>query len=287
MLGQQRADPGHEGGHGGVAGERHLTGDALVEHDGQAVDVGLAVQGPPLHLLGRRVAGRPQDGPVGLGPGCLGQGAGQAEVGDPEPAVGVEEEVGRLDVAVDQAAPVGVVQPGGGLEPDVDRLLGGEEPTGVVDLAQAAAGQVLQHQVGGAVLLAPVVDLEDVGMVEGGHRPRLGPEALEEGGVAGQCRVEHLDRHPAVERDVVGQVDVRGRARTQGGHESVPVAEDPPDGVGDARHRSASSVPTVPPPAVEGDPTWGFREPGAAPRSGGASRTPRRRPSAPPAARPW
>ncbi len=118
VLGQQGADAGHEGGHGGVADEGGLAGDALVEHEGQAVDVGLAVEHPALHLLGSGVAGRAQHGPVRLGPGRLGQGPGQAEVGDPQPALGVEEQVGRLDVAVDEPAAVGVVEPGAGLDAD-------------------------------------------------------------------------------------------------------------------------------------------------------------------------
>ena len=96
---------------------------AFVEDQGQGVDVGLAVEHPPFDLFGGRVAGGAQDGPVRLGPRRLGQGAGQAEVGDAQPPVGVEEEVGRLDVPVDQAPSVGVVEPGGGLDAHLDRLL--------------------------------------------------------------------------------------------------------------------------------------------------------------------
>ena len=130
----------------------------------------------------------PEDGPVRLGPRRLGQGPGQAEVGDAEPPVGIEQQVGRLDVPVDQAAAVGVVETGGGLDADLHGLLRREQDPGVVDLAQAAPGQELEDQVRDAVLLAPVVDLEDVGVVEGGHGLGLGPEALEEGAVAGQGR---------------------------------------------------------------------------------------------------
>ncbi len=254
VLGQQGPDPGHEGGDGGVADERRLPGDPLVQHEGQGVDVGLAVQHEPFDLLGGRVTGRAQDGAVRFGPRRLGQRPGQPEVGDPESAVGVEEQVGRLDVPVDEPAAVGVVEPGGGLEADQDRLLRSEQGPGVVDLAEAAAGQELQHQVRLVVLLAPVVDLEDVGVVEGGHRSGLGPEPLEEVGVAGQRRVEDLDGHPSVEGDVVGQVDVRGRTGPQGGDQSVAVAEDTPDGVGDTRHDLRTRLPSRGPQAVEGRP---------------------------------
>ena len=93
-------------------------------------------------------------------------------------------------------------------------------------------------------------------MVESGHRPGLGPEALEEGGVAGQGRMEDLDGHPAVQGDVVGQVDVRGRTCPQGSDESVAVAEDTPDGVGDTRHESHCRLATGEAETVEGGQAW-------------------------------
>jgi hypothetical protein len=178
--------------------------------------------------------------PVRLGPGRLGQRPGQTEVGDAEATVGVEQQIGRLDVPMDETTSVGVVETGGRFDPDLDGLFRREQDTGVERLAQAAAGQVLQHQVRLVLLLAPVVDLEDVGVVEGGHRPGLGPEPLEEGSVAGQGRMEDLDGDPAMKRDVVGQVDVRGRTGPQCGDESVAAAEDTPDGVGDTRHGSGT-----------------------------------------------
>jgi hypothetical protein len=134
-----------------------------------------------------------------MAPSGSGQCPGQAEVGDPEAAVGVEQQVGRLDVTVDQAALVGVVQSCRRLEPHPHRLLRGQEGIGVVDLAEAAPGQVLEHQIRLVVLLAPVEHLQDVRVVEGGDGPRLGPEPPEEVGVTGQGRVEDLDGHPAVQ----------------------------------------------------------------------------------------
>ena len=131
---------------------------------------------------------------------------------------------------------MGVVEAGAGLDADPDGLLGGEQGAGVEDLAEGAPGQVLEDQVRFAVLLAPVVDRQDVRMVECGDGPGLGPEPLQEGLVAGQGRVEDLDGHLAVQRDVVGQVDVRGRTGPHGRDESVAVAEDATDGVGETRH---------------------------------------------------
>ena len=48
--------------------------------------------------------------------------AGQAHVHELGPAVGGDDDVGRLDVAVDDAAAGGVGQPGGDLQHVVDRL---------------------------------------------------------------------------------------------------------------------------------------------------------------------
>ena len=88
-------------------------GGRLHQHQGQGVDVGLGVERLAPHLLGGGVAGGADHGAGRFGPGRLGQGPGQTEVGDADPALVVEEQVGRLDVPVDQAAPVGVVEGAG------------------------------------------------------------------------------------------------------------------------------------------------------------------------------
>ena len=76
------ADAGHEGGDGGVGREGHGAGDALDQEQAERVHVGLAVDRLALRLLGRGVAGGAEHGALRLGPRRLGQGAGQAEVGD-------------------------------------------------------------------------------------------------------------------------------------------------------------------------------------------------------------
>src|SRR5439155_24786435 len=88
---------------GGPAGEQ------FVEDDAQAVNVGAGVHAVPFAagLLGTHVGGRAGEG----GPGAeLLLAQGLAEIADVGPARGVEQDVGRLDVAVDDAVLVGVVQ---------------------------------------------------------------------------------------------------------------------------------------------------------------------------------
>ena len=108
--------PGHEGAQGGVAGERHVAGDGLHRHQGQRVDVGAPVERGALQLFGGGVPGRTEHGPEGLGPARLGQRPGNTEIGHADLALLVEEQVRRLDVAVDQASGMGIGQGRGDVE---------------------------------------------------------------------------------------------------------------------------------------------------------------------------
>ena len=170
----------HQRGDGGVGGERHRAGDGFDQHQPERVHVGLAVDRLPLGLLGGRVPGRAEHRALRLGPGRLGEGASQAEVGDAQAAVLAEEEVGRLHVAVHEAAAVGVVEAPRDLQPDEEHLRQAEPHPLVEDSPQAAAAEVLGDDVRGAVVVAPVVDGDDVGVVQGRGRLRLGTEAPKE-----------------------------------------------------------------------------------------------------------
>ena len=86
------------------------------------------------------------------------------------------EDVGRLQVAVEDTAPVGMVDGTGerfdqpGRRP---RLLWRTRELPV----ETAAVHVFEHQVIHAVLVADFMDLHDVGMLQAGHRFGLGAEA--------------------------------------------------------------------------------------------------------------
>jgi hypothetical protein len=121
---------------------------------------------------------------------------------------------------------VGVRQRLAGLQTDHERLGRAEPPAPVEHGPEAAAAEVLRHQVGPVGLFAPVEHGHDVGVVEGRRGPGLGPEPAQEGLVVGQRRVQDLDRHPPAQAHVVGQEHMRRRAGSNRSEEAVPASQD-------------------------------------------------------------
>ena len=98
-----------DGLHRRLALEWRTAGEHLVKDRTQGVDVGRRTDVPalPARLLGGHVAGRAHD-LAGLGVAVVRvDPLGQAEVGDLGRAVRGEQDVGRLQVAVDDAGLVG------------------------------------------------------------------------------------------------------------------------------------------------------------------------------------
>jgi hypothetical protein len=85
-----------------VAGEWGLAGQERIEDRAQAVDVGGGGDrpAPAGGLLGGHVRGCAQDGSAGGHLGVCLDPLGQSEVGDVATAFGVDQDVGRLEVAV-------------------------------------------------------------------------------------------------------------------------------------------------------------------------------------------
>ena len=133
-------------------------------------------------LLGGEVVGRAEDVLVVL----LGQDVvvvveepGQAHVEDLHDAGAVDEDVARLDVAVDEADLVGVLQADRGA---VDVVAGADrvERPGLLDeVLQVGAVHVLHDEEVQVVVLVDVVGADDVRVVEGGDGAGLAVEALE------------------------------------------------------------------------------------------------------------
>ena len=96
----------------------------------------------------------------------------------------------------------------GGLGSDRGRLLRAEQAAGVQQRPQAPAAEVLEHEVRDAVLVAPVVDVQDVAVVQRCRQPGLGLELPQERGVAGQRRVKKLDGDASIKPRAVGGEDL-------------------------------------------------------------------------------
>ena len=235
-LRKRLADPTHQRRDRGVSGERHPAGDRLVEDEAQRVDVGLAVDVETLCLLGRRIAYGPDHRADRLGPAGLGERSRHAEVGDPQTSLVVEEEVRRLHVSVDEASGVRIGQAGCGLTTDEHRLLDRQGHPSVQDVLERPAGEELGDEIRHAVLLAPVVDLQDVRVVERRDRARFGSEPLQECLVLRKGWLEELDRDRPLERGVHRPVDDRRRAGPKDGFDPVATPEDRPDLVRRYRH---------------------------------------------------
>ena len=180
----------------------------LVEHAPEAEDVGAEVDAVPLAPglfrghVGWRAAPRAEAAAAQVGR--------QPEVDQPGGAVVVEDHVGRLDVAVDQAAGVHGGHPLGELREDADDLREIQGPV-APDLGQVAARHVLDDQVRLAVDPLDAVATRDVRADD----LRQGPALLGLARRAVGPAVVALEHDVAFEIGVEGQV--RGRLATDFG----------------------------------------------------------------------
>ena len=196
-----------------VAGERgpareHVEGDAA-----ERVDVRRAIDVDPADLLRRDVVGGPQDHPAaghpgGPAAGGLGQGA-DPEVGQVGALLlhrSAEQHVLGLDVAVDQPVGMGGVEAGREVVEDPQRPFErrravGEQPP------EVDAVDVLHGHVEASVLLAGVMDRDQVRMLHRRRQPALAAEPQRVGVVAGELRGEDLERPDPIEGEMAGAVD--------------------------------------------------------------------------------
>ena len=117
----------------------------------------------------------------------------------------------RLYVPVDDAPPVGVGERPQELRRHPPNELLVQPPPAVLteEVPDVPAGHALDHDKRHLAVLGNVVDLYDVLVVEGGHRPRLLPEAPPERGHFGVAVVQGLERDGTTEDGVLRLVDDR------------------------------------------------------------------------------
>jgi hypothetical protein len=216
-----------KGGAGiGIGGEWGRTGECFVEDDAEGVEVGPAIDRGALDLLGGQVLGGTHHRAVAGEVGALRR-FGDAEVGDQNPTVARQQDVGRLDVAVDEAAGVGGTEGIGHLGADGEYGVELEGPVLVEVGPHGGADHQLHDDGVDAVLGEGVVDRDDGGVGQPGGGDGLAPESLDEGMVAGQVRVEDLDGDLAGQHLVGGPPDLGHTARRDRVVQPVPTGQDP------------------------------------------------------------
>lgn len=122
---------------GGV--ECRPEGEQFVEREAEGEDVAAGV-GVTVELFGGHVPQRAED-VAGVRQVLLVGRLGEAEVGDPDAAAGVEQQVAGLHVAMDDALLVGVVEGLGRLHADAGHALEVDVPPAVT----AGFGLARQH----------------------------------------------------------------------------------------------------------------------------------------------
>ena len=220
--------------------ERRSPCNRAVAGGTQAVDVGPCAlrRSFAVVLLQRRVTGRDEDR---HGLGAAKSLARRAKVQQYRAAVLAHVDVGRLDVAVDEARRVHQLQAIEDGQQATAQLLFAQRAAAVEQARQAFAFLVAHHHIGGVVGLEHRMHMHDVGVHKTRQRARLGEEALQAPGVAlglrfgarmGFCvgtppcdfrRQVFLDRNAPVQIGVARQVGDAETALPQHVLKDIPV----------------------------------------------------------------
>ncbi len=209
--------------------ERALPGERFVQDDSAGVEIDPRVEvSIAPRLLGRHVKRSPHDHPgareIEVLVLLVVDGADHLRHAEVEelrerraPDALREEDVLRLDVAVDDPLLVRRDEPRKDLGDDFDHVVERKAPFALDSIRHRLADEALHDEVRAPVVEGPeVVDLADVGVADRAGRARFLVEALH-GDLLSRLRgVEHLHRDAAPERHVLRLVD--------GAH--PPLAED-------------------------------------------------------------
>ena len=200
----------------GAAAERPLAGGHLVEHHAEREDVGAHVGRLPLDLLRRHVGDRAEQRPGADDRQRLRRAlvdrrlrrahGGDAEVDHLRPAVVGDDDVARLEVAVDDAVGVGRAERVGERHGEVEQRADRQAGLGDHRVERAAADE-LHHQQPPAVGVLDAVQADDVRVVERGEGARLALQPRQRLGGGGDAVGEELHRDVAAELRVAGAPD--------------------------------------------------------------------------------
>ena len=203
--------------------ERHPACQHLVEDDAETVDVGPAIDavGGAGGLLGRHVVGSAGDESLLFAP-RLHFVESEPEVDQHRFAVGGQEDVGRLDVAVDDLAGMRMGQGVGHRGGDPRRL---RPVRAVVSQPVAEIGTVeeIGNKVDLSLVHADIMHRDDAGMPQPGEPARFLEEPIRIGLRQTGARVQNFDRHGPVELAVVAEKHGAEAAGSEGAPHLIPA----------------------------------------------------------------
>ena len=199
--------------HGRRGHERGSPGEHRVQHGAESVDVG--PRSDPRHVPDRlfrgHVAGRtdrlsrPGQLVVALDP------PDQPEIGDPGVALFVDQDVPRLEVAVEHALFVRVLDRPGRLAEELGGFPGIQRP--VRDpLPERGSTDEVEREVVASLKRADLVHGDDRGVPQTSRRPRLDQESLDLFLGCEPPGEDHLHRDDAIQRELTRPVDHSHRA---------------------------------------------------------------------------
>jgi hypothetical protein len=189
----------------GITGEQYLVRQNLEEGDTEAEDIRAAVGRLAAKLLRRHIAGCSDDDP-GLGLGGM-RYPGDTEIHDFGATILGDENIRRFDIPVNDTVTMGVRQPPAYLSDDLEPSTY-RERIRLDELIEVSASEQLHGDEGRAVLIiAEVVNRDDVGVVEPGDRPGFALETHPHFLVINGSAHHDLDGHVALEKSVMREVD--------------------------------------------------------------------------------
>ncbi len=224
-VGGRGGEVGVDEGRSRVLEEREPAAEHLVEHHPERVEISPTIERSSLDLLGRHVRERPHEhARIGLDGGSV-DALRDAEVDDLGRRVGArralgEEDIARLDVAVDHPERVGRREPAADLGSDVGRSARRERLVAPQPLLERLAGEQLHAQEGVGPVLAGLVDRDDVRVAYLRGLARLREEAVL------PVRIEEqLERDLAAFGEIARAVDDRHAAAAELALELIAAGE--------------------------------------------------------------
>jgi hypothetical protein len=206
---QARIDGGFFTGRGEAA-EGKFAGEHFVEDDAEGIDVGAVIDGVWLFdLFGRHVMRGAETG-AAAGERIFGDGFGHefgdAEVGDFHAAARVEKDVVGLDVAMEDAFVVGILEGFADARDDGEGLVG-VDGAGAHGLAEVHAIDIFHQQIKKRAGLAEVVNGDDVWMIEFGEGAAFAGEAFGKVSLFSERLGENFEGDQAIEFWLAGFVN--------------------------------------------------------------------------------